>query len=48
MMRKAFPYMLVKASCLLSRTVFYIVSSQIPYIREKFNVCGLKTKFLES
>jgi len=48
MMRKAFPYTLVKAGCLLSGTAFYTASSQIPHMREKSNACGLKTRFPES
>jgi adiponectin receptor len=33
MMRKAFPYILVKAGCLLSGLLFYAVSLPIPHKR---------------
>jgi adiponectin receptor len=35
MMKKAFPYTMAKAGCLLSGTAFYSVSLPNPYIREK-------------
>lgn len=43
MMRKAFPYILAKAGCLLSGTAFYAVSLLISHIREKstlISICG--------
>ncbi len=38
MMRKAFPYTLAKAGCLLSGTSFYAVSLPISYTREKLTL----------
>jgi hypothetical protein len=35
MMRKALPYTLAKAGCLLSGTSFYIVSLSISYAKER-------------
>lgn len=51
MMRKAFPYTLAKAGCLLSGTSFYAVSLPISRTRDKLNLpnaCGSKTRFPES
>ena len=50
MMRKAFPYTLAKAVCLLSGTSFYAVSVIISYLREKLTLTHvvLKTRFPES
>lgn len=44
MMRKAFPYTLAKAGCLLSGTLFYAVSLPISHSAEKIdpNSCGFK------
>jgi adiponectin receptor len=49
MMRKAFPYTLAKAGCLLSGTLFYAVSLQY-HEREKLALThvSLKTRFPES
>jgi predicted membrane channel-forming protein YqfA (hemolysin III family) len=38
MMRKAFPYTLAKAACLLSGTAFYAVSLLISHTREKLAI----------
>lgn len=50
MMRKAFPYTLAKAGCLLSGTSFYAVSLPISHSREKLTPThiGSKTRFPES
>jgi len=49
MMRKAFPYTLAKAGCLLSGTSFYAVSFPISHTREIVpNIYGSKTRFPES
>lgn len=50
MMRKAFPYTLAKAACLLSGTLFYAVSLLISDAREKLTLTYvvLKTRFPES
>lgn len=49
MMRKAFPYTMVKAVCLLSGTSFYAVNLPISHTREiDPNTCGSKTRFPES
>lgn len=42
MMRKAFPYTMAKAGCLLSGTAFYAVSLLISHTRENIdpNTCG--------
>jgi len=50
MMRKAFPYTMAKAGCLLSGTVFYAVSLHISHTREKSTLTHviLKTRFPES
>ena len=49
-MRKAFPYTLAKAGCLLSGTAFYAVSLLISHVREKLTLTYvvLKTRFPES
>jgi adiponectin receptor len=50
MMRKAFPYTMAKAGCLLSGVSFYAVSFPISYIREKLTLTHvvLKVRFPES
>ena len=50
MMRKAFPYTLAKAGCLLSGTAFYAVSFPISRTSEKLTLTKLilKTRFPES
>ncbi|TVY29114.1 ADIPOR-like receptor [Lachnellula hyalina] len=49
MMRKAFPYTLAKAGCLLSGTAFYAVSLPFAHKGEiDPNTCGSKTRFPES
>ena len=50
MMRKAFPYTLVKAGCLLFRTAFYAVSLPRSHTRDKLTLTHvvLKTRFPES
>jgi adiponectin receptor len=49
MMRKAFPYTMAKAVCLLSGTAFYAVSLPISHTREiNPNTCGSQTRFPES
>lgn len=50
MMRKAFPYTLAKAGCLVSGTSFYVVSLLTSHTREKLTLIHmvLKTRFAES
>lgn len=50
MMRKAFPYTLAKAGCLLSGTLFYAVSLPVSHTRDKLTLTYvvLKTRFPES
>lgn len=50
MMRKAFPYTLAKAGCLVSGTSFYVVSLLTSHTREKLTLIHmvLKTRFPES
>jgi adiponectin receptor len=50
MMRKAFPYTLAKAGCLLSGTLFYAVCVAIPHTGEELTLIYvvLKTRFPES
>lgn len=48
MMRKAFPYTMAKAGCLLSGTFFYAVCLPISHTRLTLTHVGLKTRFPES
>jgi adiponectin receptor len=48
MMRKAFPYTMAKAGCLLSGVAFYAVSRSISHTREHLTLTVLKVRFPES